>query len=1536
MSFSAPLSAGLTVFAVALLFAAAMSHLPAQPASASLLYAAAAAAVAGEMLYAVFVWRRPKLDLIPLAVALAALSAYAAYSHLAGSASQRLEYTLQSIEEARQVWLEQFSRVAGSVGVVVGIVEYALYALAPVTGGAALALAPAVWAVGEAVDVVSEAMATVADYIGYAYAMVSILLTVVRFAEHFSAVFVPLSLLFIRSRKGMVISAYLALMPLIVAYAVSNVPALPPPTLLEVPKLPFNTTELGAVLVKSNAWVVAEFAGPNGTKFWYSIPPGTEAKVPLPAGNWTLTRAIYAFMPIHVGARISVKNGTIYGNYTFGNATAPGKYIIPSADRSISIDIGYRWAEHWQLAATRKPDVQSVWVPVEGAGYQDDIVGDIGSIYRTDWASNATWVFEYECYGTASQCGAQRYEVSGVAADFVRLYVRILHAENVNIYPSTSHWNAAVSPMDWELICKAASSPLHEFLGANQCPTWHPAQSWTASVEVDPIPKYVNGTEVPMHYRAKAAVVLLYRPVATPVVSGFAAWGPNGTLITTASAIGAYFTYGFLDALRRASPVDPTPVFKMYILENFAVQVGVQLAWAVALVGWGVGLVYTLIATAAAAAGLLLLLNVEGPLLRLLGLEHFISPRLSLRMGNVDVLPFQFVSSRLTKFGAGSGVAASATGRVTGQVTKAAVAPWIAYAKMWALYSSSMLRWFITTYRNPWIALANALAAVYVAKKVEKLHVALPLVKVAAPKPFLRPAARVLEALVNASLRSAAALASAGYRYGKALHYVMHPSGFSPAERAREGVRYLTAAMHLRIDYFIAKYYAWVLKKALAVTGNLRLAALWTITVGRPPRHQGDVAAFMLIHGIKGRPLLVTSASLAEGFRRFRIKVTPEQAAALWLRRYGYSYSAIKAYLAAHKIEVDPAYIPASKELRLYLARHGVEMWAQGDPHAHLLASIKEFRQLLKRELGIEISSDGAAKPVWNLWLRGAAKAAAAEGNIEAKMREVLRLPPGAMGERLKLSAAEVYDHSQLKALRRELEKAREDAVEKIAKLVGRAAAEKGVWGALADPNQSALMRLDAQRAAVLNALKQAVQDVIPPDLAEKGAAALTGEQLAAIYELVKAGEPQPWFTKLPEQIQEKVIDALPYGDWSYAHSVKYAAQIADISWREITPHGQVVEHRVLDYLPASVREALIAQRLSSLESLQTPPAPPLPPAPPPDWRPVEELARRLGVTSYETPQGEVKIKVDAVAATPEEARRMIIEAARLAAASEQYYDEGTGVPKSYKELADELKQLAGSDYDVALKKTAEFFMTHAEDLADLAAQEGDLEAVDAVFNILREAGREVRMEAEERPVEPVGEAAEAVEDAVEPAEGAADVPEEEVVESTEEEEAAAAEVDLEEEERRAREALRRPGIDLDALDRDALHAEDLSRRYGIPREVASDLVKELGPRGAEAVAEDFRKVDRWMREAGLTDEERARILSEKAADIAENPKRVIEELAERLAQKAPKELRDLVAGDLKKGNFEDVNWKLSQIEKYCAAKGGCSPEERRDLYRRL
>jgi hypothetical protein len=62
----------------------------------------------------------------------------------------------------------------------------------------------------------------------------------------------------------------------------------------------------------------------------------------------------------------------------------------------------------------------------------------------------------------------------------------------------------------------------------------------------------------------------------------------------------------------------------------------------------------------------------------------------------------------------------------------------------------------------------------------------------------------------------------------------------------------------------------------------------------------------------------------------------------------------------------------------------------------------------------------------------------------------------------------------------------------------------------------------------------------------------------------------------------------------------------------------------------------------------------------------------------------------------------------------------------------------------------------------------------------------------------------------------------------------------------------------------------------------------------------------------------------------------VIDELAKRAAERAPKELRDLVAEDLKRGKFGEINYKLAQIEHYCSARGGCTPEERRDLYRRL
>jgi hypothetical protein len=1542
-----PLRTAIAVFASALLFAVAVSLLPAQPGTVPLLYTAAAAMVAGELVYSLARRREAKLELAALAVALAAMSIYAAYSYLVGPASQQLARDLQSIAEARQIWLEYFSRIAASVGAVVSIVQYVLTALAPVTGGATAAIA---WAVGEVVDVIDEAMSTVAGYIGYAYSVTAILIPVVKFAELFPAFFVPLSALFVKSKKGMALAAYLALAPLAVAYAVSAVPALQPPTIQPPPKLPFNATTLGAVLVKSNAWVIAEFAGPNGSAFWYSIPPDRLVNVTLPVGTWRLDRIIFDFVPLPADIELTVFNGTVLRavNYTIGSVTAPGTamYVDASSDAvqygeggyaavlpngTIYINVTYRWWEMWSAAATLPPNAHGRW----------------------DTPRNATWVFRYACYGTVEECGARTYNVSGLAADFVDLYVKVLSAGNTTVSYDASYTPAAVSPYFWNQICAASTTPIQQFFGAAQCPAWKPAQSWRAAVTVTPTPVYngtgPNATEVRTWHVATVAVTLLYNPVQVPILAGFAAPGPNGTVVT-AAAVGAAYAYGLIDALRMVPGVSAPAS-----LVQLASEAAAPFMWAIQLVGWGIGLVYALIAVTAGAAGLLILLDAGGPLLRLLGLEHFISPRLSLRMGNLDTMPIQLASSGLTKFGASGSAVGSATQSAVNQAVEAATKSWVAYAKMWALYTSSVLKWAAAIYKNPWSAAASAAAAGYVAAKVEGPSILVRPVKVTAPHPSLRPAARALEALLNAGLRGGAAVSIGLYRYAKGLHYIMHPSGMEHAHKAREAARAFWAAAHLRVDYFAAKYLGYVMRRAFELTGDARLSALWSIFTWRPPRHSGDIAAFLYVAGVR-RPVMVSSAALAEGFRLFGLKLTPEQAAAMWLSRFGYDYAKIKAYIDAHKLNVDPAYLPSTSMLRRYLAEHGIERLRQGDPTALYLASLKEFRRMAREELGLLVGRDGSVRPIWDMWLKGAGRAAE-RGDVSA----VMRLPPGEMGSKIRYYEPVAAEYSL-----RELRRAMEAAVRQAAAAgIPREVAEKGVWAAMADPVQRVWLGLDSAYSKVMDALKRAAADIIPKDVAERGAAALTGEQLRALYELVKSDRPQ-WFELLPEHVQQQVLERLPYGDWDYARSPKYAAAVADISWREITKTGRVVEHRVMDYLP--VRDALLAERLAAFESLPAAASPPASPAPPPDWSEAERLARKLGATSYETPQGEAPIRIDAIARTPEEARRMLLEAAEADAAVRRYYDEGVDIPGSYEKLVEALRDVAGGDEEAAAraaKETAAFVLAFSGELSDMAAEEGYPEVAAAISDLSAEIGKSVKVEeAKGEPAavageEAVGEAEEVVgetEEVIKEDEEAVGEDEalgEEREEGKEEGKEGEGEgPSLEEEEERAKEALRRMGIDLDQLgreadrrveearrraeeERDRVLADELARRYGIPRGAADALVGRFGG-GAAAVAEDVRRVDEWMREAGFSDEERARLLAERIDDIVDDPNRVIDELARRAAERAPKELRDLVAEDLKRGRFGEVNYKLAQIERYCEARGGCTPEDRRDLYRRL
>jgi hypothetical protein len=1532
------LRTAITVFASALLFAVAVSLLPTQPGTVPLLYTAAAATLAGELVYSLARRREAKAELAALAVALAAMSIYAAYSYLVGPASQQLARDLQSIAEARQIWLEYFSRIAASVGAVVSTVEYILIALAPVTGGATAAIA---WAVGEAVDVIDEAMSTVAGYIGYAYSVTAILIPVVKFAELFPALFVPFSAVFIKSKKGMALAAYLALAPLAVAYAVSAVPALQPPAIQPPPKLPFNATALGAVLVKSDAWVVAEFAGPNGSAFWYSIPPDRLVNVTLPTGVWRLDRIIFDFVPLPADIELIVKNGTVLRavNYTIGSVTAPGTamYVDASSDAvqygeggyaavlpngTIYINVTYRWWEMWSAAATLPPNAHGRW----------------------DTPRNATWVFSYACYGTAGQCGARTYNVSGLAADFVGLYVRVLSAGNATVSYDASYTPAAVSPYFWNQICAASTTPIQQLFFAGQCPAWKPAQSWRAVVTVEPVPVYngtgPNATEVETWHVATVAVTLLYNPVQVPIIAGFAAPGPNGTVVTAAT-VGAAYAYGLIDALRMVPGVS-APASLLQLGQEAAAP----LAWAIQLVGWGIGLVYALIAVTAGAAGLLILLDAGGPLLRLLGLEHFISLRLSLRMGNLDTMPIQLASSGLTKLGASGSAVGSVAQSAVDQAVKAATKSWVAYAKMWALYASSVLKWAVAIYKSPWSAAASAAAAGYVAAKVEGPSIFVRPVKVTAPHPSLRPAARALEALLNAGLRGGAAVSAGLYRYARGLHYIMHPSGLEHAAKAKEAARAFWAVAHFRIDYFAAKYLGYVMRRAFELTGDARLSALWAIFMWRPPRHSGDIAAFLYVAGER-RPVMVSSAALAEGFRLFRLKLTPEQAAAMWLSRFGYDHAKIKAYIDAHKLNVDPAYLPAVSSLRRYLAEHGIERLRQGDPTALYLASLKEFRRMAREELGLLVGKDGSVRPIWDMWLKYAGRAAE-RGDISA----VLRLPPGDMGGKIQYYEPAAAEHSSLRELRRAMEAAVRQAA---AAGVPREVAERGVWAAMADPVQRTWLGLDSAYSKVLDALKRAADGIIPKDVAERGAAALTGEQLRALYEFIKSDRPQ-WFELLPEHVQQQVLERLPYGDWDYAYSLKHAAAIADISWREITRTGQVVEHRVMDYLPDGVRDALLAERLAAFESLPAAAPPPASPAPPPDWSEAERLARKLGATSYETPQGEAPIRIDAAARTPEEARRMLLEAAEADAAVRRYYDEGADIPGSYEDIVKALKDMTGGDEEAAAraaKETAAFVLAFSGELSDMAAEEGYPEVAAAISELADKISESVAEGAK-------GEAAAvAGEEAVEEAEEVVGETEEVIKEDEEavgEEEALGEEEGKEGEEpsleeERAKEALRRLGIDLDRLEREADRieearrraeeerdralADELARRYGIPREAADALVGRFGG-GAFAVAEDVKRVDGWMREAGFSDEERARLLAERIDDVVDDPGRVIGELAKRAAERAPRELRDLVAEDLRRGRFGEVNYKLAQIERYCEAKGGCAAEERRELYRKL
>jgi hypothetical protein len=919
----------------------------------------------------------------------------------------------------------------------------------------------------------------------------------------------------------------------------------------------------------------------------------------------------------------------------------------------------------------------------------------------------------------------------------------------------------------------------------------------------------------------------------------------------------------------------------------------------------------------------------------------------------------QLASRGLAAVGKGAAATVSATAAAATEVARNVA---VQHAHMWALYASAALKWMTWLWRFDPIRLAAAMwLSAYIGSKVFMNVV------IKAPHPRLQPVADALARLVEGVLRQARG----------AYHLVRHGSPLTPeglaAKYSGEALDWIWAATRLRIDWVIAKLIAYIFHKAYRLSGgDMNLAAQWTITMllsgkPRPPRHTGDLAAFAVEHDIKIKPLLVHPTHLVEGFKLFGYNYTEEQAAARYLAHFGYDYTRLKQAWEKYQDQLSFViskpelftYLPADPSIRLKVAEFALTKYGEGDYDALLFSQIPEFRRLMAEQLGIKVTPEGKTEPIWNMWLKGAAKAAE-KGDIET----ALRLGPGPMGQKIQYYEPLWVDPTTAGRLR----DAMEQIVDKAARIAGvsRDTAAAGVWKMLEDPQMRKMLKLENDYKKLEDALRQAAADILPQDVIEKALPSImqNGDVLKSIYELLKEDRPE-WFERLPEHIQSRVLESLPYGDWSYIYSVKYAAEVADITWREITPTGEVVEHRVLDYLPPAVREAVAVHRLTVLDTplpQQQQTAPPAPAAV--DYSKYAEAMQMFGVKSYEVVEGgqvvEKRIKPEDLAAfgTPTEVRRMLAETAAFANASEKYYDEGRdyvplGIEGKDEEREKKLKEflesqlqeirntalaagLSEAEAEAAAKRwlemlTSSEYSDFRDKLLEFALYEDSPDAYMALLNMIEAAGMYTT------PKEP--EAVERFEEAVQPAPeqfaptgkqyvaaGDRYEPMEEAVERVE------AEVGRIKDEDHVEAVGHILGI---SLTEEEAVAYEISRTYGLPHDVAARLAEDFGEYAKE-VAKEVKRVDDWLARAGADDEFRHEYIEQNLDRIVVDADSVIRELAEEAAEKAPKELRDLVAEDLAKGEFDEVNWKLSQIEQYCESKGGCTPEEKRDLYTKL
>jgi len=1522
---------------IAFLFAAVSPLIPSGVYSQwhDVLYTAAAAWILSTVLYRIArkepIWRANILGAIMILIIMAVYLTYVKI--YAAPASIQISKDLETLEETRQTFEKYFAQTAAHTAVAVSSVITAAVILAPFTLGLSVAVLLAV--IDLAIDIINEFMSMIASYLGFAYSVLSVLAPLVRSVEIFPAVFVPIATMAVPNKRSIAVVAYVAAMPLLLSIAIATAPGLAPmsgPLPIEEEKF----TQPMAVQINTNAPIVVEFKAPyisyNGTHWinstqwwWYTVLPPS-GNVTLTNGTWTLTRYIYMWVEYPVGITFTLQNGTLaWGtvNFTSINAT----YVYPAPNRTFTIYVPYKWHDGWTVAASLKPD------SVEFIGWD---------------RLNATWVFKYECYGTVSQCPGTRWELEGLAAEYRDLVVKVLDTEYADVTYSKSATTAAMGENDWKRICNATESAVLSAFGAS-CSGWHSTKQWSTTIDVTSQQKIECRTvgnetrceEVETWHRATVAIYLLYGTAPTPAVAGFLRGNH-----TTKEVVDAIFGYAFY-SMSSIFPLGGTfaPLASKFV-EPFT------WIWT-SLIPWALRLIYTLIAVTAGAAGVLIIVGAGAPVMKILGISQFF--QLRLRASSVETTVLQLASKGLAVAGrGGSAVAGGITAATTAETVKNVAASWIRYAQMWALYTSSMLRWAAWLWRfDPIRLIATLGLSAYVGSKLDLK------IFIKAPHPRLQPAASATAKLIEFMLRQL-----------KGMHLLVHrgapltPEAQAAAASAK-ALDALWAATHLRIDWFVAKAVAHIFHKAYHLSGgDAKLAALWTVAMLRPPRHTGDLAAFATEFGIRTRPLLVHPAHLAEGFRRLGYGYTQERAVARYLAHFGYDFARLKQawekYYDWLSFTVPQpsyfVYLPADFSIRLKIADFALTRYREGDPHALYFSPIPEFRRLAKEQLGVEITPEGGTVPVWNMWLKGAAKAAE-RGDIEM----ALRLAPGPMGEKIKLGEPSELDAESFSRLKGVME----HIVDKAARAAGmdREAAAAGVWKMLEDPQMRKMLQLEDDYKKLQDALKQAVDGILPDAVVKAGLQKIDGDMLKALYELVREDKPQ-WFEHMPKHVQEQALEKLPYGDWSYAYSAKYASEIADITWREIKPTGEVVEHRVLDYLPPPVREAVAVQRLAALDTpspqLQT--APPAPAAV--DYSQYAKAMEMFSVKSYEAVEGgqvvERQIKPEDLAAfgTPTEVRRMLAETATFANVSEKYYDEGRDYmplrvegkeeerDKKLREfLEGQLQEVrnmalaAGLDEAAAeaaaerwLKMlTSSEYADFRDKLLEFALYEDSPDAYMALLSMIETAGKLSGGGAE---TERVPDAVEHAPERYAPAPGF-ETPGEETVDEEfevvgETEEVVEAQVgriaDVNHEE-----AVRRI---LGFTEEDAI-AEEIVLKYRLPSGVAVKLAEDFGSY-AETVAEEVKRVDDWLVKAGADDEFRQQYIERNLDRIVADADGVIRELAEETAKKAPKELRDLVAEDLAKGKFDEVNWKISQIERYCESKGGCTPEEKRDFYTKL